>query len=168
MSVRTNMQLFFSHCTKLPTRVLFCPKKCHMERIEAQLHFSCLPLLWGSWGRTAQTMQKEKKKCVYTCHKGQGLNPLQYIIVTYVPNVARLPGNSRYRSLTDPLFGSRVFIIPHSLLIHIYCVPLLRSSRVHIFTKAPVKQAQARYCCGCKPHNTWLLVQLSGWKLLIT
>lgn len=149
------MQLFFSHCPTLSNRVLFCPKNGHVERIEAQLHLFMFAFIMGFMREDSKKYAEgEEEMYVYTCHKGQGLNPLQYIIVTYVPNVARLPGNSRYRSLTDPLFGSRVFIFPHSLLIHIYCVPVWKFSNVHTFTKAPVKQAQALYCDGCKPHNT--------------
>lgn len=56
-------------------------------------------------------MQKEKKKCVYTCHKGQGLNPLQYIIVTYVPN-GRPPG---YQETQDIALSQIHCLVPESV-----------------------------------------------------
>lgn len=85
------MQLFFSHCPTLSNRVLFCPKNGHVERIEAQLHLFMFAFIMGFMREDSKKYAEgEEEMYVYTCHKGQGLNPLQYIIVTYVPNV-RLP-----------------------------------------------------------------------------
>lgn len=93
----------------------FLPKKHHVDRNAAQLKFSCLPLIWCSWGRTARTVWRKRKKCMYTCHKGQSLNPLQCIIVTYVPNV-RLPG---YQETQDIALSQILCLVPESVCSHI-------------------------------------------------